>query len=84
MEFLGFMTFEGHFGNCNFGMPSQSLVFPINDIALVFLKIPLIGTSPSKLLNKIFKYSRKGRFSIPSGMDPNRLFCETSRCLRPF
>ena len=32
MEFLGFMTFEGHFGNCNFGMPSQSLVFPINDI----------------------------------------------------
>ena len=84
MEFLGFMTFEGHFGNYNFGMPSQSLVFPINDIALVFLKIPLIGTSPSKLLNEIFKYSRKGRFSIPSGMDLDRLFCKTSRCLRPF
>ena len=59
MEFLGFMTFEGHFGNCNFGMPPQSLVFPINDIVLVFLKTPLVGTSPSKLLNKIFKYSRK-------------------------
>ena len=84
VNFRGFMTLIGHFGNCNFDIPPQSLVFPINDMTLVFLKIPSVGTSPSKLLNEIFRYSRKGSFSIPFGMDPDRLFCETSRCWRPF
>jgi hypothetical protein len=46
MEFLGFMTFTWHFGNCNFGIPPQSLVFPINDIALVFMKTPQLVPHP--------------------------------------
>ena len=84
IEFLGFMTFTRHVGNCNFGIPPQSLVFPTNDITLAFLKTPWVGTSPTKLLNERFKFSKRWRFSNSFGMDLDRLFCETSRCQRPF
>ena len=84
MDFLGFITFTGHFVNCNFCIPPQSSVFPINDKALMFLKTPLIGTSPSKLLNERFNFSKKNSFSKPFGMGPERLFCETSKSHRPF
>ena len=74
MDFLGFMAFIGHFGNCNFGIPPQSLALPINNITLVFPKTPSVGTSPSKLLNERFYFSKRGSFSKPFGMDPDRLF----------
>ena len=84
MDFLGFITFTSHFGNCNFGIPPQSLVFPINDMTLMFLKTPSIGTSPLKLLNERFNCSKKSSLSKPSEMGPERLFCETSKSQRPF
>ena len=74
MDFHGFMTFTGHFGNFKLGIPPQSLAFPINDIAFVFLKTPSVGTSPSKLLNERFNFSKRGSFSKAFGMDPDRLF----------
>ena len=79
-DFLDFLTLIGHAGNCNSGTPPQSLVFPITNIALAFLKTPSVGTSPSMSLNERFKLCKKGSFSKPFGINPNRLFLETSRC----
>ena len=71
-DFLGFMTLTGHGGNCSRGTPPQSLVFPFTDIALVFLKTPSVGTSPSISLNERFNFFRNGSFSKPFGVDPDR------------
>ena len=54
-DFVGFMTSTGHGGNSSCGTPPQSLVFPITDIALAFLKTPSVGTLPSISLNEMFK-----------------------------
>ena len=41
-DFLDFVTL-GHFGSCNYGIPPQSLLFAIIDIASTFLKTPTVG-----------------------------------------
>ena len=81
---VGFMTSTGHGGNISCGTPPQSLVFSITDIALAFLKSPSVGTSPSISLNLRFNFFKKGRFSKTFGIEPDMLFLETSRNLRPF
>ena len=43
----------GHAGNCSSEIPPQSFLFPESEIALVFRKIPSVGTSTSKLLEDI-------------------------------
>ena len=43
-DFLDFVMMW-HVVNCNCGMPPQSLLFPITDIAFTFLKTPPVGTS---------------------------------------
>ena len=81
---VGFMTSTGHGGNISCGTPPQSLVFSITDIALAFLKSPSVGTSPSISLNLRFNFFKEGRFSKTFGIEPDMLFLETSRNLRPF
>ena len=83
-DFVGFMTSTGHGGNISCGTPPQSLAFPITDIALAFLKTPSVGTSPSISLNERFNFFKEGSFSKTFGIEPDRLFLETSRNLRPF
>ena len=82
-DFLDFVTLW-HVGNCNCGIPPQSLLFPITDIIFTFLKTPPVGTSPSILLNEMFKYFKNESFSRPFGINPDKLFYETSKCSRPF
>ena len=53
-DFVGFMTSTRHGGNNSCGTPPQSLVFPITDIALAFLKTPSVGNSPLISLNERF------------------------------
>ena len=83
-DFVVFLTSTGHGGNISYGTPPQSLVFLITDIALAFLKTPSIGTSPSISLNERFNFFKEGSFSKTFGIEPKRLFLETSRNLRPF
>ena len=78
-DFLGFMTLTGHGGNCSYGTPPESLVFPFIDIALASLKTPSDGTSPLMSLNEKLNFFRNGSFSKPFGVDLDRLFLETSR-----
>ena len=82
-DFVDFVT-TGHVVNCNCGIPPQSLLFPITDIAVTFLKTPPVGTSPSILLNEMFKYFKNRSFSKPFGINPDKLFCETSKYSRTF
>ena len=82
-DFLDFVTLW-HVGSCNCGIPPQSLLFPIIDIAFTFLKTPPVGTSPSILLNEMFKYFKNKSFSRPFGINPDKLFCEISKYSRPF
>ena len=82
-DFVGFMTSIGHGGNISYETPPQSLVFPIIEIALAFLKSPSIGTSPSISLNERFNFFKEGSFSKTFGIEPDKLFLETSRNLRP-
>ena len=82
-DFLDFLTLW-YVGNCNCGILPQSLLFPITDIIFAFLKTPLVGTSPSILLNKMFKYFKNESFSRPFEINTDKLFCETSKCSRPF
>ena len=50
-DFLDFVTL-GHLGSCNCGIPPQSLLFPIIDIASIFLKTT-VGSEPSIFLRKV-------------------------------
>ena len=63
-DFLDFVTL-GHFGSCNCGIPPQSLLIAIIDIASTFLKTPTVGNGPSRSLKKLFKY-----FKIKVSVDP--------------
>ena len=82
-DFLDFVTLW-HVGNCNCGIPLQSLLFLITVIIFTFLKTPSVGTSPSILLNEMFKYFKNESFSRPLGINPDKLFHETSKCSRLF
>jgi hypothetical protein len=78
-DFLDFVTLR-HLGNCNCGIPPQSLLFPITDVAFTYLKTPSVGSSLSKSLNERFKYFKNESFSRPFGINPDKLFYETSKC----
>jgi hypothetical protein len=65
-------------------MPPQSFLFPITDIALAFWKTASVGTSPTKLLNEIFKCSRIDAFCRSLGMIPEKLFHERSASFKSF
>ena len=82
-DLLDFVTIW-HVFNRNCGMPPQSLLFPTTDIAFTFLKTPPVGTSPSILLNEMFKYFKNESLSRPFGINPDKLFRKTSKCSRPF
>ena len=82
-DFLDFVM-KWHVVNSNCGMPPQSLLFPITDIAFIFLKTPPVGTSPLILLNEMFKYFKNESFFGPFGFNPDKLFHETSKCSRLF
>ena len=51
-DFLDFVIL-GHLGSCNCGIPPQILLFPIIDIASIFLKTPTVGSEPSIFLRKV-------------------------------
>ena len=51
-DFLYFVTL-GHLGSCNCGIPPQILLFPIIDIASIFLKTLTVGSGPSIFLRKV-------------------------------
>ena len=82
-DFLDFVTL-GHFGSCNCGIPPQSLLFAIIDIASTFLKTPTVGSGPSRSLNEMFKYFKNKSFSRSFGINLDKLFRETSKSSRPF
>ena len=82
-DFLYFVTL-GHFGSCNCGIPPQSLLFTIIDIASTFLKTPTIGSGPSRSLNEMFNYFKNKSFSRPFGINPDKLFRKTSKSSMPF
>lgn len=63
---------------------STKLLLPVKNIALAFPKTPPMGTSPSKLLKEIFRYTKKVKFYIAFGILPDKLFWERSRWIRHF
>ena len=63
-------------------MPPQSSPFPLSEVALVFLEIPFVGTSPSKWLLDRFS-NCKSKSSKNFGISPEKLLLERSSCLRP-
>ena len=75
---------RGHGGNFKDDMPPQSLLFPNRDILLAFSKTPLLVTSPSSKLKETFRYSKRAISWMPFGIDPDKLFWDKSRYLRPF
>ena len=44
---------------CNSDIPPQSLLFPLTEIAVAFLKMPFFGTAPLNSLNDRFSFSKK-------------------------
>ena len=64
-------------------MPPQSLPFPLMKVALMFLKTPSIGTSPSKWLKDRFKNFKKTNCSKNFGIWPDKLLLEGSNFSRP-
>ena len=82
-DFLDFVTL-GHFVSYNCGIPPQSLLFPIIDIASTFLKNPIVDNGPSISLNEMFKYFKNKSFSRPLVINLDKLFRETSKSSRPF
>jgi hypothetical protein len=77
-DFLYFITLTSHACNCSSGIPPQSFLFLITDIALAFRKTLSVGTSPTKLLKEIFKYNRIEIFCKSLGFNPEKLFRERS------
>ena len=59
-------------------------MFPIIDIGSTFLKTPTTGSAPSISLNEMFEYFKNKSFSRPFGINPDKLFRETSKSSRPF
>ena len=64
-------------------MPPQSLPFPWIEVALEFLKTPIVGTSPSKLLYDRFNNFKNLKFSKNLGISPEKLLLERSKSSRP-
>lgn len=84
MDFPFFIALVGHVGWWSSSTPPQSLLLPINKIALIFLKTPWTGISPIRLLKERFKYKRYCKLCKSFGTSPHRLFCERSKNWRPF
>lgn len=82
IPFLDFMS--GHSDSFSCRIPPQNLLFQTTDTALAFWNTPLVGTSPSKLLNEALKYNKKWRFSRSRGIFPDKLLWERSKWVRPF
>ena len=72
------------FATYNCGIPPQSLLFSVIDVALTFSKTHLVGSPPSILLNESFKYFRNEIFTGHFGINPVKLFHETSKYSRSF